>query len=155
MNNASSSFKNAGVTCLKLYYCRIQLITDTFMRRETMIVKVRFKNKIAEPLMNATDFCVKTKEKKGKTYHCLEFKVDYSMGIKKTYSFDSHDEKLINDLYDRISNKGEFLFDTLCTACEETISCTELDYDKYVEMSKCGELSGELKFGGEDYVVTV
>jgi len=120
-----------------------------------MVVKVRFKNKIAEPLMNATDFCIKSKEKKGKTVYCLEFKADYSMGIKKTYSFDSYDEKLIKDLYDRICTKGEFLFDTLCTACEETIHCTELDYDKYVEMGECGQLGGELKFGGKDYVVTV
>ena len=120
-----------------------------------MEVKVRFKNKIAEPLMKATDFAVCTKEKKGETYYCLEFKVDYSMGIKKTYSFDSHDKKLIKDLCDRILAKGEFLFDTVCPMCEETIHCTELDYDKYVEKSKCGELSGELKFAGGDYVVTV
>ncbi|MCL2574143.1 MAG: hypothetical protein FWE34_06310 [Defluviitaleaceae bacterium] len=120
-----------------------------------MEVKVRFKNKISEPLMTATDFCVRTKEKKGKTLHCLEFKVDYSMGIKKTYNFDSHDEKLIKDLYDGILTKGEFLYDTVCPACEETVHCTELDYDKYLEMTKCGELSGELKFAGGDYVITV
>ena len=120
-----------------------------------MEIKVRFKNKIAEPLMNATDFVVLTKEKKGKTYHSLEFKVDYSMGIKKTYSFDSHDERLIKDLYHSIMTKGEFLFDTVCPACEETVHCTEMDYDKYVEMTKCGELSGELKFAGGDYVITV
>ena len=120
-----------------------------------MEVKVRFKNKISEPLMKAIDFKVFAMEKKGKTVHCLEFKVDYSMGVKKTYSFNSHDEKLIKDLYDRILAKGEFLFDTVCKACEETVHCTELDYDKYLEMTKCGELSGELKFGGEDYVITV
>jgi hypothetical protein len=120
-----------------------------------MEAKVRFQNKISEPLMKATDFRILSKEKKGKTVHSLEFKADYSMGIKKTYSFDSYDEKLIKDLYDRIAAKGEFLFDRVCPACEETIHCTEMDYDKYVEMSECGELSGELKFGGKDYVVTV
>ena len=120
-----------------------------------MEAKVRFKNKISEPLMKATDFRVFSKTKKGKTLYSLEFVVDYSMGVKKTYNFDSHDEQLIKDLHDRILAKGEFLFDTLCKACEETINCTELDYDRYVEMTKCGELSGELKFGGTDYVVTV
>ena len=120
-----------------------------------MEIKVRFANKISEPLMKATDFKVFPMEKKGKTIHVLEFQADYSMGVKKTYHFESHDEKLIKDLHDRILAKGEFLFDTGCKACEETIHCTELDYDKYLEMSKCGELSGELKFGGEDYVITV
>jgi len=120
-----------------------------------MSMKVRFKNKISEPLMDVVDLNIRAKEKNGKTVYSLEFKVCYSGGVFKTYSFDSHDEKLIKDLHDRIVAKGEFLFDTACTACEQTIRCTELDYDKYLEMTKCGELSGELKFAGVDYVVTV
>ena len=120
-----------------------------------MEVKVRFKNKISEPLMSATDFCIKSKKKKGETYYCLEFVVCKSMGVSETYSFDSHDEKLLVVLLENIEAKGEFLFDTDCKACEKTIRCTELDYDKYVEMSQCGELKGELKFAGGDYVITV
>ena len=121
-----------------------------------MEIKVRFKNKISEPLMAATDFGVRKKEKKGKTTHSLEFTVCYSMGVSKQYSFDSHDERLIKDLHDRILEKGEFLFDSGCQACEETISCTELDYDKYLAMTEAGEIEGgELKFAGRDYIITV
>ena len=120
-----------------------------------MEVKVRFKNKISEPLMSATDFRVICKEKRGKTVHSLEFVVCKSMGISETYSFDSHDKQLLEKLRDKILAKGEFLFDADCKACEKTIRCTELDYDKYIEMSQCGELKGELKFAGGDYVITV
>ena len=119
-----------------------------------MEVKVRFKNKISEPLMRATDFSIRSKQKKGETMYSLEFKVCMSEGVFKTYSFDSHDEKLLKDLLDRITVKGEFLFNTACNACEETIRCTELDYDKYLALTKSGELAGELKFGGGDYVIT-
>ncbi|MCL2674439.1 MAG: hypothetical protein FWE92_03815 [Defluviitaleaceae bacterium] len=121
-----------------------------------MEVKVRFKNKISEPLMTATDFCVKKKTKRNnEAYYCLEFTVCKSMGIAETYSFDSHDEKLLQLLLEQILAKGEFLFDVDCKACEKTVRCTELDYDKYLELSKCGELKGELKFAGGDYVITV
>ncbi|MCL2699631.1 MAG: hypothetical protein FWE68_04910, partial [Defluviitaleaceae bacterium] len=118
--------------------------------------KVRFKNKISEPLMKATDFVVKAKKKRDKEWYSLEFTVCKSMGISEVYSFDSHDEKLLNDLLDRIKEKGEFLFDEGCNACEKTIRCTEMDYDKYIEMAQCGELGGELKFGDKGgYVITV
>jgi len=120
-----------------------------------MAVKVRFKNKISEPLMEATDFVVKAKKKRDKTYYSLEFTVCKSMGISETYSFDSHDEKLLKTLLDQIMAKGEFLFDEGCKACEKTIRCTEMDYDKYLEITKSGELQGELKFAGGDYVITV
>jgi hypothetical protein len=120
-----------------------------------MEAKVRFKNKISEPLMKATDFSIRTKEKKGQTFHSLEFKVCMSEGVNKTYSFDSHDELLLKKLLNKITEKGEFLFDLGCKACEETIRCTELDYDKYIELTQSGELTGELKFGGGDYVITV
>ena len=120
-----------------------------------MEVKVRFKNKISEPLMTATDFRIKSKTKRGETVYSLEFIVCKSMGVSEMYSFDSHDEKLLEKLLVQIKDKGEFLFDTDCKVCEKTIRCTELDYDKYVEMTKCGELKGELKFAGGDYVITV
>ena len=120
-----------------------------------MEAKVRFKNKISEPLMDCSDFCIKTKTKQGVTFYSLEFVVCKSMGVSETYSFDSHDETLLKKLLEQIKTKGEFLFDTDCKACEKTIRCTELDYDKYVEMSQCGELKGELKFAGGDYVITV
>jgi hypothetical protein len=120
-----------------------------------MEAKVRFKNKISEPLLTATDFAIKTKKKKGKEFHYLEFTVCKSMGVSKTYTFDSHDKVLLEKLLENIKAKGEFLFDEDCGACEQTISCTEMDYDKYIEMTKCGELKGELKFAGGDYVITV
>jgi len=121
-----------------------------------MEVKVRFKNKISEPLMTATDFCVKAKKKRnGEAYYSLEFTVCKSMGIAETCSFDSHDEKLLKTLLEQILAKGEFLFDVDCKACEKTIRCTEMDYDKYLEMTKDGEVNGELKFAGKDYVITV
>ena len=120
-----------------------------------MTAKVRFKNKISEPLMEATDFGILTREKKGKTVHSLQFTVCKSMGIKSTYSFDSHDKKLLETVLENIKAKGEFLFDRDCKLCEETVRCTELDYDKYVQMTESGELKGELKFGGKDYVITV
>ncbi|MCL2828337.1 MAG: hypothetical protein FWD99_06315 [Oscillospiraceae bacterium] len=120
-----------------------------------MNAKVRFKNKISEPLMDATDFCIQTKAMPDKTVYSLEFKVCYSEGVVKTYSFDSHDEKLIQDLFDRIAAKGEFLFDTACKACAQTIKCTELDYDMYLALTQSGEIEGDLKFAGGDYVVTV
>ena len=120
-----------------------------------MEAKVRFKNKISEPLMSATDFGIKTKKKRGETFYSLEFTVCKSMGISETYSFDSHDEKLLKTLLDQIMAKGEFLFDADCKACEKTIRCTEMDYDKYLELTRSGELEGELKFAGGDYVITV
>jgi len=120
-----------------------------------MEVKVRFKNKISEPLMTATDFCVKAKKKRNETYYSLEFTVCKSMGVTETYSFDSHDEKLLRTLLEQILAKGEFLFDIDCKVCEKTVRCTELDYDKYLEMTQSGELKGELKFAGKDYVITV
>ena len=120
-----------------------------------MEAKVRFKNKISEPLMKATDFGIKTKTKRGTTFHSLEFTVCKSMGVSETYSFDSHDKNLLEKLLEQISIKSEFLFDEDCKLCEKTIRCTELDYDKYIELSQCGELGGELKFAGGDYVITV
>jgi len=120
-----------------------------------MEAKVRFKNKISEPLMSATDFSIKTKQKRGETFYSLEFTVCKSMGISEVYSFDSHDEKLLKTLLDQIIAKGEFLFDEGCKACDKTIRCTEMDYDKYIEMTESGELKGELKFAGGDYVITV
>ncbi|MCL2616279.1 MAG: hypothetical protein FWD96_01390, partial [Defluviitaleaceae bacterium] len=78
-----------------------------------------------------------------------------SMGIAETYSFDSHDEKLLRTLLEQIQAKGEFLFDEGCEACEQTIRCTEMDYDKYLELTKSGGITGELKFAGGDYVITV
>ncbi|MCL2857492.1 MAG: hypothetical protein FWE19_07250 [Oscillospiraceae bacterium] len=105
--------------------------------------------------MTATDFGVKAKKKHDKIYYSLEFTVCKSMGVSEVYSFDSHDEKLLKTLLDQIMAKGEFLFDTDCKACDRTIRCTELDYDKYVEMTESGELKGELKFAGGDYVITV
>ena len=119
-----------------------------------MDIKVRFKNKIAEPLMSATDFSIKTKKRRDDTYYSLEFTVCKSMGISETYSFDSHDEKLLTTLLEQIMAKGEFLFDTDCKACEKTIRCTEMDYDKYLELTQSG-VDGELKFAGKDYVITV
>jgi hypothetical protein len=117
-----------------------------------MEVKVRFKNKISEPLYTASNFAVRTKKKKNETVYSLEFTVCKSMGVSKTYSFDSHDEKMLNALLERIKAKGEFLFDEACKACEETA----LDYDRYKELASCGELKGELKFGDkDDYVITV
>ena len=120
-----------------------------------MEAKVRFNNKISEPLMNATNFRIIKREKKGKTIHSLEFTVCYSMGVNMDYSFDSYDEKIVKDLYDKIAERGEFLFDRACKACEETVSCTEMDYDLYLEMSQAATEGGELKFAGKDYVVTV
>jgi len=120
-----------------------------------MEAQVRFKNKISEPLLKATDFGIKTKTKKDKTWYSLEFTVCRSMGISATYSFDSHDKKLLETLLEQIKAKGEFLFDEDCKVCEKTVRCTELDYDKYVAMTKAGELKGELKFAGGDYVITV
>ena len=120
-----------------------------------MEAKVRFKNKISEPLMKATDFAIKTRKKRDKTFYSLEFTVCKSMGITETYSFDSHDEKLLRTLLDQIAAKGEFLFDADCKACEKTIRCTEMDYDRYLELTQSGELQGELKFAGGDYVITV
>jgi len=120
-----------------------------------MEAKVRFRNKISEPLMQATDFGIKTKKKRGETFYSLEFTVCKSMGVSETYSFDSHDEGLLQTLFDRIKDKGEFLFDTDCKVCEKTIRCTELDYDKYIELTKSDGESGELKFAGGDYVITV
>jgi len=117
--------------------------------------KVRFKNKISEPLMKATDFNIKAKKKRDKTFYSLEFTVCKSMGISEVYSFDSHDERLLQKLLEQITAKGEFLFDEGCKACEKTIRCTELDYDKYLEMTQSGALDGELKFAGGDYVITV
>jgi hypothetical protein len=105
--------------------------------------------------MTATDFGIKTKTKKGNTVHSLEFTVCKSMGVNETYSFDSHDKKLLETLLEQIKVKGEFLFDEDCKVCEKTVRCTELDYDKYVAMTKAGELKGELKFAGGDYVITV
>jgi len=116
-----------------------------------MEVKVRLKNKISEPLMTATDFAIKTKTRKGQTIHSLEFKVCKSMGITDTYSFDSTDEALLKTLLEKITAKGEFLFNHACKACTQTA----LDYDMYLALSKSGELDGELKFGGGDYVITV
>jgi uncharacterized protein YaaR (DUF327 family) len=118
-----------------------------------MEVKVRFKNKISEPLYKATDFAIRTKKKKNDTFYSLEFTVCKSMGVSKTYSFDSHDEKMLKALLERIKEKGEFLFDEACKACTKTA----LDYDQYKELASCGELKGgELKFGDkDDYVITV
>ena len=117
-----------------------------------MEVKVRFKNKISEPLYTASNFAVRTRKKKNETVYSLEFTVCKSMGVSKTYSFDSHDEKMLNALLEMIKAKGEFLFDEACKACEETA----LDYDRYKELAKDGELKGELKFGDkDDYVITV
>jgi len=120
-----------------------------------MEVKVRLKNRISEPLVSATDFVIKTKEKKGKTVHSLEFTVCNSMGIKETFSFDSHDKALLDALLSGIKEKGEFLFDVDCKVCDKTVRCTEMDYDKFVEMTQCGEYQGELKFAGKDYVITM
>jgi len=120
-----------------------------------MEIKVRFKNKVAEPLMNATDFCIQTREKTDKThFYSLMFKVCYSDGVFKTYSFNSADEDLLKALLDRITEKGEFLFDTACKVCAQTSQGTALDYDGYLAMTKAGELDGELKFSGGDYVIT-
>ena len=105
--------------------------------------------------MDCSDFCIKTKKKRDKTFYSLEFTVCKSMGVSETYSFDSHDETLLKALLDQIMAKGEFLFDTDCKVCDKTIRCTELDYDKYLELTKSGELEGELKFAGGDYVITV
>jgi len=117
-----------------------------------MEVKVRFKNKISEPLYTATNFAVRSRKKKNETVYSLEFTVCKSMGVSKTYSFDSHDEKMLNALLERIRAKGEFLFDEACKACDKTA----LDYDSYVKMAQGGELKGELKFGDkDDYVITV
>jgi len=121
-----------------------------------MEVKVRFKNKISEPLYKATDFAIKTKSWKNKTWHCLEFNVCKSMGISETYSFDSHDKRLLEDLLERIKAKNEFIFDEDCKICEKTIRCTELDYDKYLEMLQtCKFESDKFKFAGGDYVIIV
>lgn len=120
-----------------------------------MVAKVRLKNKIDEPLREATDFAIRTKVKKGKTLHSLEFTVCKSMGIKETYSFDSYDAKIVTTLFDSIKEKGEFLFDVDCKVCDKTVRCTELDYDKFIEMTECGEYQGDLKFAGKDYVITV
>jgi len=116
-----------------------------------MEAKVRFKNKISEPLMKATDFSIRTRKKKDETVYSLEFTVCKSMGISETYSFDSTDEKLLETLLDRIADKGEFLFDEACNACDKTA----LDYDMYIKLAQSGELDGELKFGDGDYVITV
>jgi len=120
----------------------------------TKEIKVRLKNKVSEPLMTATDFCIKEKKKKDKVYYSLEFRVCKSMGISDTYSFDSADEKLLKALMKKITTKGEFLFDRACKACK--CKKTAMDYDAYLEMSKCGELkASDLKFRGGDYVITV
>jgi hypothetical protein len=117
-----------------------------------MEAKVRFKNKISEPLMKATDFKIVTKKRKNETIYCLEFTVCMSMGHSKTYCFESHDEKMLKVLLEKIKAKGEFLFDEACKACDKTA----LDYDRYLELAKCGDLKGELKFGDkDDYVITV
>jgi len=116
-----------------------------------MEAKVRFKNKISEPLMKATDFSIKTRNKKGQTYYSLEFTVCKSMGVNETYSFDSTDEKMLRALLDKIETRGEFLFDEACKACDKTA----LDYDMYRKLADSGELGGELKFGDGDYVITV
>ena len=117
-----------------------------------MEAKVRFKNKISEPLYTASDFVIRSKKKRDATVYSLEFNVCKSMGVSKTYSFDSPDENLLKALLERIKAKGEFLFDEACKACDQTA----LDYERYVELSKSGELSGELKFGDkDDYVITV
>ena len=117
-----------------------------------MEVKVRFKNKISEPLYTASDLRIISKKKKNETLYCLEFRVCKSMGIAKTYSFDSTDEKLLQTLLEKIKAKGEFLFDEGCKACEETA----LDYDSYVKLSESGELKGDMKFGDDGgYVIAV
>jgi hypothetical protein len=123
-----------------------------------MEAKVRFKNKISEPLLKASDFSIKTKKRRktNEEYYSLEFTVCKSMGISETYSFDSHDKKLLSDLLARIEAKGEFLFDLGCKACEKTVRCTEMDYDKYLEIAKSEGIEGEFKFGDSDgYVITV
>jgi len=119
---------------------------------EDMEAKVRFKNKISEPLYSATGFAIRARKKRDTTIYSLEFTVCKSMGVKKTYSFDSPDEALLKALLESIKAKGEFLFDEACGACDKTA----LDYERYVELSKSGELKGELKFGDrDDYVITV
>jgi len=118
------------------------------------IIKVRFKNKIAEPLMNATDFRLQAREMRDKTYlYSLAFKVCYSDGTTKTYHFDSTDEALLKALLEKIKAKGEFVFDTACKACLEADQDTALDYDSYLALSQSGEVEGELKFAGGDYVI--
>ncbi|MCL2381043.1 MAG: hypothetical protein FWC64_05550 [Treponema sp.] len=116
-----------------------------------MEAQVRFKNKISEPLYKATDFGIKTRKKKDTTIYSLEFTVCKSMGVSKVYSFDSTDEKMLKALLGKIEEKGEFLFDEACKACDQTA----LDYDSYLALSQSGELKGELKFGDGGYVITV
>ncbi|MCL2617454.1 MAG: hypothetical protein FWD98_00225 [Defluviitaleaceae bacterium] len=116
-----------------------------------MEAKVRFKNKISEPLMTATDFGIKTRTRKGETVYSLEFTVCKSMGVSEVYSFDSTDEKLLRALLSKIEASGEFLFDEACKVCDKTA----LDYDRYVELAQSGEIGGELKFGDGGYVITV
>ena len=119
------------------------------------IIKVRFKNKIAEPLMNATDFRLQAREQSDNTYlYSLVFKVCYSDGVFKSYRFDSCDEALLQTLLERITAKGEFVFDTACKVCEQTSQGAALNYDSYLALSQSGELEGELKFVGGDYVIT-
>jgi len=120
-----------------------------------MEIQVRFKNKISEPLMRATDFCIESKETPEKTMYSLVFKVCHSEGVFKTYSFDSCDENLLKALLEKITAKGQFLYDTACKVCKQSNQGTALNYDMYLDMTKSGELDGELKFAGGDYVITV
>jgi len=120
-----------------------------------MDIKVRFKNKMSEPVLNATDFCIQTRERADKTcFYSLMFKVCYSDGVSKTYSFNSTDEALLKTLLERIEAKGEFLFNTTCNVCEQTTQGAALNYDKYLALTETGELDGELNFVGGDYVIT-